>query len=73
MVTQQRFWTGSPPSVCDVGHEPITDEFVDGKTVMGPWANMCPVCFQVYGVGLGLGKGQRYVKQPDGRFLKVDG
>jgi len=34
----------------------------DGKTKMGPWANMCESCFKINGVGLGLGKGQRFVK-----------
>jgi len=33
----------------------------DGKTKMGPWANMCPNCFTDYGVGLGTGKGQRLI------------
>jgi len=31
---------------------------VDGKTVKGPWANMCGSCFAAYGIGLGAGKGQ---------------
>lgn len=31
----------------------------DGKTTSGPWANMCVDCFTAYGVGLGLGRGQR--------------
>lgn len=30
----------------------------DGKTGFGPWANMCPVCHQMFGVGLGAGRGQ---------------
>ena len=34
--------------------------FVDGKTTSGPWALMCPECFEHYGVGLGSGKGQKY-------------
>jgi hypothetical protein len=33
----------------------------DGKTRMGPWANMCPDHFVDYGIGLGTGRGQRYV------------
>jgi len=33
----------------------------DGKTKMGPWANMCREHFEQYGVGLGLGKGQELV------------
>jgi len=31
----------------------------DAKTRMGPWAYMCEKCYGIFGVGLGLGKGQR--------------
>ena len=31
----------------------------DGRTKMGAWAFMCSSCFKKYGVGLGLGKGQK--------------
>ena len=31
----------------------------DGKTIYGPWAFMCHNCFEAFGVGLGLGKGQK--------------
>jgi len=34
----------------------------DGKTNIGPWANMCKEHFQQYGTGLGLGKGQKLIK-----------
>ena len=33
----------------------------DGKTRMGPWAYMCPTHFRMYGVGLGLGRGQKLI------------
>lgn len=33
----------------------------DGKTQAGPWAFMCSADFANYGVGLGLGRGQRLV------------
>lgn len=36
----------------------------DGKTKQGPWANMCSVCFNRFGVGLGIGLGQRLVLAP---------
>ena len=36
------------------------DAAVDGATKAGPWANMCEPHFYTEGVGLGLGKGQRY-------------
>ena len=35
----------------------------DGKTKMGPWANMCKEHFEAYGIGLGLGKGQRLIQK----------
>ena len=36
----------------------------DGKTVMGPWANMCSDCFAENGIGLGLGMGQELIVVP---------
>ena len=30
----------------------------DGKTIFGPWANMCPEHFRSHGIGLGTGRGQ---------------
>lgn len=43
---------------CDFCNSPAQ---YDGKTVIGPWANMCEVHFKQYGKGLGLGKGQKLV------------
>ena len=37
----------------------IKPAMIDGKTKMGPWANMCNAHYRSYGIGLGLGKGQR--------------
>ena len=54
-------WAGAAPSSCDICGSAIHDgHFIDGKTVMGPWANMCPNCHGSYGVGLGVGLGQEY-------------
>jgi hypothetical protein len=33
----------------------------DGKTKMGPWANMCETHFKTFGVGLGTGQGQKLI------------
>lgn len=35
----------------------------DGKTKFGPWAYMCQQCFARYGIGLGLGRGQKLKKE----------
>lgn len=48
-----------PP--CDISAE-HGEAAVDGKTNFGPWAYMCEACFATHGVGLGLGKGQRLIK-----------
>lgn len=33
----------------------------DGKTTLGPWANMCDDHFLENGIGVGTGKGQRLI------------
>ena len=38
----------------------------DGKTKMGPWAYMCEEHFQMYGIGLGPGRGQRLLYRRKG-------
>lgn len=53
----------------------ITNSFVDGKTIHGPWGIMASgQSFAINGCGrLGTGYGQRYEKQKDGRWMKVEG
>lgn len=43
---------------CDFCKDPA---HFDAKTRMGPWASMCLVHFQIYGIELGVGKGQELV------------
>jgi hypothetical protein len=49
---------------CDMCAKPA---YADGKTQFGPWASMCRGHFMAMGVGLGLGKGQKYVLQKEGK------
>ena len=53
-------WIGQLPTKCDLCKEPLSDGFYGGKTIFGPWAVMCPLCHRDAGVGIGIGKGQRY-------------
>jgi hypothetical protein len=46
---------------CDICKKEVA--MFDGKTISGPWAYMCEVCYARNGKGLGLGKGQRLVKE----------
>lgn len=72
MSAQKRSWLGELPMRCDICNRPMEEcrdpvnpssegkTFIDGRTVMGPWANMGEGCFAIVGTGIGLGKGQRY-------------
>lgn len=42
---------------CDLCIDGTLAEF-DGKTKEGPWAFMCGTHFHLFGVGLGVGRGQ---------------
>lgn len=64
------YWQGQVGEKDDLG-VPIDGVFIDGATIVGPWAIMAPATFKKLGRGLGMGKGQQYEKQPDGRWLKT--
>lgn len=67
-------WIGPAPAACDLCHTGLKDEFVDGKTKMGPWASMCTRCHRANGVGLAGGRGQKYrFDVTTGRWWKVEG
>jgi hypothetical protein len=70
-TTQPQYWSGNPET-CDICHKSLDETFIDGATTIGPWAIMCKHCFNIFGRGLGLGKGQRYEKQPDNLWLKTN-
>ena len=60
MVNLKKRWYGILPKTCDICKEPLKRFFIDGKTKLGPWAIMCLNCHSDFGVGTGLGKGQKY-------------
>ena len=71
MVTVKK-WLGPVPTRCDVCCTQIDDVFIDGRTIYGPWANMCCACHSKIGVGLGTGKGQKYERDNES-WVKVTG
>ena len=68
-------WHGITPTYCKICNGKLTTEFIDGRTKVGFWAIMCPACHKELGVGLGIGKGQRYemrkMKDGDKEWIKV--
>jgi hypothetical protein len=72
-TTKTLVWNGSAINKCDLCKRPIANEFVDGATRMGPWGILCPTCHRTHGQGIGIGKGQRYIRNHNtGQFVKVD-
>jgi hypothetical protein len=73
MAKQEVYWTGNIGPKDDFGVLYGTIMY-DGKTAGGPWANMCESSWKKFGCGkLGTGYAQKYEKQADGRWLKVEG
>jgi hypothetical protein len=64
-------WLGD--TKCNICDADCDGELYDAKTHMGPWATMCRKCYPKYGLGLGTGKGQRYLSTQRGRYIKVEG
>ena len=60
MPTAKKKWAGQPPTVCELCGGPFEGVFIDGRTQGGPWGLLCAGCHALHGVGLGLGKGQKY-------------
>lgn len=67
-----KFWTGKVSETDDYNRL-IGNVFYDGRTIQGPWAIMNPESFRLHGVGVGTGRGQKYEKQPDDKWLKTAG
>lgn len=67
------YWHGTPPETCQICRHPILDNFVNGATLQGPWHLMCLRCHELHGRSFGTNRGQAYQRQPDNRWLKVQG
>jgi hypothetical protein len=74
-MSAARYWHGPVPKRDDFG-DLIDSEFIDGRTLLGPWGLMTPDSWRRHGqsnMKLGTGIGQRYQLQSDGGWLKVEG
>lgn len=58
---------------CDFCKKECIMTLYDAQTNMGCWATMCEHCFKKYGIGVGAGIGQKYIKNKHGKFQKTNG
>ncbi len=73
MTTKKVYWVSRVGEVDDFGDK-VESTIIDGRTMSGPWGLMTPKSWEKYGCRrLGTGFGQKYEKQPDGKWLKVEG
>ena len=64
-------WLGS--KTCDFCGDICEVFLYDAKTYSGPWATMCERHFREHGYRLGTGWGQKYARQPNGEWHKIEG
>jgi hypothetical protein len=57
---RKKMWMGVAPQICELCGNPLSQQFIDGRTKDGRWGILCAVCHSRAGCGLGTGKGQRY-------------
>lgn len=71
-MSEEKKWLGY--KTCDFCKKDLrmSTGLIDGKTLSGRWAVMCPMCFLSNGEGIGLGRGQMY-RNIEGEFIKVMG
>jgi hypothetical protein len=67
------YWLSPVGELDDFGDR-VAGVIIDGKTKHGSWALMTPHSWSLHGIGqLGIGLGQRFERQTDGKWLKVEG
>lgn len=74
-ATKPVYWIGDAPVRCDGCEAAITATFNDMRSSSGPWGNFCETC-AILGPGCGIwgmGFGQQYTKQENGKWLKTKG
>ena len=65
-------WAEEIPKKCDLCVNPIKEEFYDAKTKQGRWGILCTKCFKSFGIALGTGFGQHYIREGK-NFVKKAG
>lgn len=73
-MSQKKYWVGDPGSCCQVTDAPFNGVMYAVRIPgLGLWGNVCYDAFVALGCQLGVGHGQKYRQQDDGRWLLVEG
>jgi hypothetical protein len=72
-----KYWTSPVPQFDDFG-DIISDIVIDGKSALGPWGLFTPASYANplcarWPNKFGTGIAQKYQKQKDGKWLKIEG
>lgn len=71
-MTVKRFAFTPTPEKCDDCKRDLSLKegtlMYDAKHPSGPWGCFCAHCFSNNGMSIGIGKGQSYVREADGKF-----
>ncbi len=67
------YWLSPLTGNCQLCNGPYNKTMYDANLRGVGWGNFCHSCFTDHRGTLGTGRGQKYTKQADGRWLKVGG
>lgn len=59
--------------MCNFCNKLLNDSAIDGATIYGPWAWMCVKCHILIGMGLGIGRSQKYKFVQEKGYVQVEG
>lgn len=70
---KRKYWSGTIFS-CQLCKNPLEGVMYDALVPRGArWGNLCQECFTTHGCSVGLGRGQKYLLDAEGRWYKVEG
>mgnify|MGYP001565158967 CR=1 FL=1 len=72
-MDKESFWAGSLPEKCDLCGDSLKRGFWDARSRQGHWMIVCIGCHNDEVMSSGTGHGQRYEKQKDGSWMRVEG
>lgn len=74
-IEEPVYWLSKVPEGCQLTGEPFDGVMYDAKikALNGQWGLVCQSTFDLFDCRLGLGYGQKYELQEDGRWLKTAG